>query len=133
MSSHATTKWLVERKHRHIADMGRTLLLTAHFPYNLWAEALCTTVYLINWLPTPVLRWSSPYHKLFGKHPDYSLLRTFGSICYPFLGDYASNKLQPRSLQCVFVGYSDHDRDYRCLHPPTGRLYTSRHVVFHED
>ncbi|KAI5330217.1 hypothetical protein L3X38_029615 [Prunus dulcis] len=35
---------LAERKHRHIADMGRTLLLTAQFPHNLWAEAFCTEV-----------------------------------------------------------------------------------------
>lgn len=44
-----------------------------------------------------------------------------------------SNKLQPCSLQCVFVGCSDKHRGYRCLHPPTGRLYISRHVIFHED
>ncbi|CAL8992400.1 unnamed protein product [Prunus brigantina] len=129
---------LAERKHRHIADMGRTLLLTAQFPHNLWAEAFCTTVYLINRLPTPVLQWVSPYHKfaetkLFGHPPDYSLLHIFGSTCYPFLGDYVSNKLQPRSLKCVFVGYSDRHRGCRCFHPPTGRLYTSRHVIFNED
>lgn len=68
---------LAERKHRHIADIGRTLLLTAQVPLNLWPEALCIAVYLINHLPTSVIQWVSPFFKLYGKHPDYSLLRTF--------------------------------------------------------
>jgi transposase InsO family protein len=124
---------LAERKHRHIADMGRTLLHTAHMPHNLWVEAFCTAISLINRLPTPILQGTSPYKLLFGVSPDYTFLRVFGCICYPYLGDYVTNKLQPRSLQCVFVGYSDRHHGYRCLHPPTGRLYVSRHVIFHED
>lgn len=124
---------LAERKHRHIADMGRTLLHTAHMPHNLWVEAFCSTVSLINRLPTPILQGTSPYKLLFGVSLDYTFLRVFGCICYPYLGDYVTNKLKPRSLQCVFVGYSDRHHGYRCLHPPTGRLYVSRHVIFHED
>ncbi|CAL9000175.1 unnamed protein product [Prunus brigantina] len=123
---------LAERKHRHIADMGRTLLLTAHLPLTFWVEAFCTAVYLINRLPTPLLQWDTPFRRLFRKDPDYSFIRTFGCTCFPYLGAYVSNKLQPRSLACVFLGYSATHRGYRCYHPPTGRVYTSRHVVFHE-
>ncbi|PRQ55232.1 putative RNA-directed DNA polymerase [Rosa chinensis] len=43
---------LAERKHRHIATMTRTLLLTSGVPQNLWVEATLTSVYLINLLPT---------------------------------------------------------------------------------
>jgi transposase InsO family protein len=89
---------LAERKHRHIADMGRTLLHTAHMPYNLWVEAFCTIVSLINRLPTPILQGTSPYKLLFGVSPDYTFLCVFRCICYPYLGDYVTNKLQPRSL-----------------------------------
>jgi len=124
---------LTKRKHCHIADMGRTLLHTAHMPHNLWVEAFCTAVSLINRLPTPILQGTSPYKLLFGVSPDYTFLRVFGCICYPYLGDYVTNKLQPRSLQCVFVGYNDRNHGYRCFHPPTGRLYVSRHVIFHGD
>lgn len=56
-----------------------------------------------------------------------------GYACFPYLGDYVSKKLQPCSLACIFVGFSEHYRGYRCLHLLTNRLYTSRHVVFHED
>lgn len=32
----------------------------------------------------------------------------------------------------MFLGYSDKHKGYRCLYPPTGRVYISRHVIFDE-
>uniref|UniRef100_A0A2N9F121 Reverse transcriptase Ty1/copia-type domain-containing protein n=1 Tax=Fagus sylvatica TaxID=28930 RepID=A0A2N9F121_FAGSY len=52
--------------------------------------------------------------------------------CFPYLGDYRSNKLEPKSLPCVFIGYSTKHKGYKCFYPPTGRIYISRHVVFDE-
>lgn len=83
--------------------MGRTLLLTAHLPHSFWVEAFCTTVYLINRLPTSLLKWETPFRRLFHTDSDYSLICTFGCTCYPYLGAYVSKKLQLRSLACVFV------------------------------
>lgn len=34
---------------------------------------------------------------------------------------------------CVFLGYSEQHKGYRCLYPPTGRVYLSRHVLFDEN
>ena len=48
------------------------------------------------------------------------------------LRPYAQNKLDPRSLTCVFLGYSEKHKAYRCLFPHTGRVYISRHVIFDE-
>ncbi|CAL2265123.1 unnamed protein product [Prunus armeniaca] len=124
---------LAERKHRHIATMTRILLNTSHMPLNLWVEAALTSVHLINLLPTPILNWSTPYSILFSKPPTYSHLRVFGCSCFPFLGPYVNHKLLSRSLECVFIGYSLHHKGYRCLDPSTGRVYTSRHVIFNED
>ncbi|CAL8129782.1 unnamed protein product [Prunus armeniaca] len=81
--------------------MGRTLLCIAHLPHSFWVEAFCTAVYLINRHPTPLLKWETPYRWLFRTDPDYSLIRTFGCTCYPYLGAYVSNKLQPCSLACL--------------------------------
>ena len=67
-----------------------------------------------------------------GKHPDYGTFRILGSRCFPYLGDYRQHKLEPKSLPCVFLGYSSKHRGYKCLYPPTGRIYISRHVVFDE-
>jgi len=45
---------------------------------------------------------------------------------------YNSHKLQYRSLQCVFLGYSFQNKGYLCLDPLIGRVYVTPHVVFDE-
>jgi hypothetical protein len=122
----------IERKHRHIVETGLSLLSHAHMPLRYWDDAFQTACYLINRLPTQNLQHKSPFEKLFQSPPDYLFLKTFGCACWPNLRPYNSHKLQPRSLQCVFLGYSLLHHDYKCLHIPTGRLYISRDVIFLE-
>ncbi|KFK44388.1 hypothetical protein AALP_AA1G251100, partial [Arabis alpina] len=123
---------LSERKHRHIVEMGLTLLSTASVPKKYWSFAFATAVYLINRLPTPVLHMQSPFQKLFGTDPNYDKLRVFGSACYPWLRPYNRHKLEDKAAQCAFMGYSPTQSAYYCLHIPTGRMYVSRHVQFDE-
>lgn len=122
----------VERKHRHIVETGLTMLINAHMPLRYWVESFTTATYLINQLPTPVLDMDTPFCKLFGKSPDYSILKIFECRCFPYLRNYVSQKLQPRSLPCMFIGYSPLHKGYRCLHPSTQRVYISRLIVFDE-
>ncbi|GKU93013.1 hypothetical protein SLEP1_g6653 [Rubroshorea leprosula] len=122
-----------ERKHKHIVETGLTMLLHANMPPRYWVEGFSTAVFLINRMPTPILKNKSPYFILYGKVPNYSMIKVFGCRCFPYLKDYAANKLQPRSLPCVFIGYSPIHKGYKCLHPPTQRVYISRHVVFDEN
>ena len=96
-------------------------------------EAFYTANFLINLLPSSVLEDKrSPFEVLHDKAPDYSALRTFGCSCYMMLRDYAATKFDPRSLRCVFLGYNDKYKGYRCIYPPTGRVYISRHIIFDE-
>jgi len=46
---------VAERKNHHLLDMVRTLLLESSVPPRFWCEALSTSVYLINPLPSPTL------------------------------------------------------------------------------
>ena len=119
---------MAERKHHSITELGLTTLFHG-VPKRYWVEAFS---WLINRLPTRVLDMKSPYEKLFGRILDYGSLQIFGSRCFPYLRDYAKTKFDPQSLPCVFLGYSDQYKGYRCLYPLTGRVYNSRHVVFDE-
>lgn len=125
---------LAERKHRHITELGLSMLFDGKVPQKHWVEAFFTASFLGNLLPSSSLSDNrNPYEALFNKKPEYSALRIFGSACYPSLRPYASNKLDPRSLQCVFLGYNEKYKGYRCLHQPTGRVYINRHVIFDEE
>lgn len=123
---------LAERKHRYIADMTRTLLATSNLPLNFWVEATFTSIYLIDILPTPLLKWRSPFSIIFQCFPSYAHLRTFGCSCFPHLRAYVSNKLMSCSLKCMFLGYNLQHKGYRCLDPTSSKVYISRHIVFNE-
>lgn len=124
---------LAERKHRHITELGLSMMFESKMPQKYWVEAFFTSNFLRNLLPSSVLTNNiSPYEALYGHKPNYTAMRTFGCACYPTLRDYAAHKFDPRSLKCVFMGYNERYKGYRCLFPSTGRIYISRHVVFDE-
>ncbi|WZZ66822.1 hypothetical protein YC2023_078192 [Brassica napus] len=124
---------LSERRHRHIVETGLALLHQAKIPNTFWSYAFSTAVYLINCMPTPVISLNSPYHLLFKTEPNYLKLKIFGCLCFPWLRPYRSHKLETRSTQCVFLGYSLTQSAYLCFDPTSKRLYVSRHVRFVEN
>jgi hypothetical protein len=99
---------------------------------KFWDEAFLTAIFLINWLPSKVIGNETPFAQLLGQDPDYTSLRTFGCACWPNLRPYNSRKLQYRSKQCVFLGYSNFHKGFKCLDPIEGWIYISRDVVFDE-
>jgi len=101
-------------------------------PASYWAEALATATYLLNILPTKMLQFATPHFALHGSLPSYDHLRVFGCKCYPNLSATTAHKLAPRSVLCVFLGYSAHHKGYRCLDLDSNRVLISRHVVFNE-
>ncbi|PKU81159.1 Retrovirus-related Pol polyprotein from transposon TNT 1-94 [Dendrobium catenatum] len=123
---------LSERKHRHIIETARTLLITASMPNVYWPEAVTTSVYLINRLPSSTIANSTPIELMYNRKPVYRELKVFGCKCYPLSPPQIRNKLMPTAQPCVFLGYSDVFKGYRCLNLNTNKITVSRHVMFHE-
>ena len=121
-----------ERMLRSLNNITRSLLFQASLPASYWVEALHTATHLINRHPTKTLHHHTPFFALYGAHPSYSHLRVFGCRCYPNLSATAPHKLAPRSTACVFLGYPQHHKGYRCLDLQSNRIIISRHVVFDE-
>ena len=122
---------VVERKHRHIVDLGLTLVHHASLPLQFQDYAFTTIVYLINRLPTTSLKFVVPFVTLFNKESDYHFLRTFRCACFPLLRPYHTHKLNFRSQECLFLGYSLSHKGYKCL-SSFGRIYISKDVLFNE-
>lgn len=121
---------MAERKHRHIVETGLSLLTHASIPNTYWSYSFAAAVYLINHLVTPNLANHSSYQLLFNIEPNYTKLRSFGCLCYPWIRPYGNKKFSPKSTPCVFMGYSFTQSAYLCLEVSTSHVYVSRHVDF---
>ena len=88
---------VAKRNHRHIIEMGMTLLFQSKLLMKYWVDAFLTFVFIINRLPSNKLKMESPFLKLFGTNPNYENLRSFGCRCYPYLRNYGKNKFSKRT------------------------------------
>jgi len=123
---------VAERKHRHIVEIIRSLLLSAFVPSEFWGETVITAVSLINTITSSHSSGLSSFEKLYGYVPDYSSFRVFDCTCFVLCPHVERSKLSSRSVICVFLGYGEGKKGYRCFNPITQKLYVSRHVVFLE-
>jgi hypothetical protein len=117
---------LAERKHRYILETAITLLQTAHLPPKFWFRACATSIYLINRMPCQILQLKSPYFLLYGSPLVITHLWIFGCACFPLLKPYNTNKLQPKTSTCIFLGYAGQYKGYFCFFIQTNRFFVTR-------
>ncbi|XP_059315208.1 retrovirus-related Pol polyprotein from transposon RE1 isoform X2 [Lycium ferocissimum] len=123
---------IAERKHRTILDMARALRFQASIPLRFWGECVVTAVYLLNRLPSKILKFKSPFELLYNHPPSLEHLRVFGCLSYaacPKLVD----KLSPRAIPVVFLGYLSNQKGYLLYDLHSKQFFINRHVVFQEN
>ena len=59
-----------ERKNMIIMEMARCLVFEKEMPKILWAEAVNTTIFMLNRLPTKVLKGKTPFEAWYGLKPS---------------------------------------------------------------
>ena len=129
---------VAERKNGHLLDITRALLFHKNVPKHYWGEAVLTAAHLINRLLTRVLEFQSPVALLTKFFPNFNasnnlVPRIFGSVAFVHVHSQNRGKLDPRAIQCIFIGYSSTQKGYKCFHPPTRKFYVSANVTFVEN
>ena len=103
-------------------------------PRKYWGEAVKSAAYLINCTPSSVLNFQTPLQKLQNLIPSPPLNnlepRVFGCSAYVH---QTPGKLDPRAIRCIFVGYAECKKGYRCYDPHVKNMYVTRDVQFHEN
>lgn len=124
---------VVERKHRHLLETARALRFEANLPKRFWGECVLTAAYIINRLPSKVLKNKTPYELIWDEKPDYGILRIFGCLVFFKNNNTKGDKFEERGKSGVFLGYPPGTKGYKILDLKTRKIVVSRDVHFHEE
>ncbi|CAL8990723.1 unnamed protein product [Prunus brigantina] len=124
---------VAERKNRTVIEMAKSMLHEKSLPYEFWAEAVHTTVYLLNRCPSKSLKKMTPFEAYTGRKPGIAHLKVFGCLCHVLIPFVLRHKLEENSHKCIFVGYGLCEKGYRLYDPKTRKIILSRDVYFDEE
>ncbi|GJT43910.1 putative RNA-directed DNA polymerase [Tanacetum coccineum] len=103
---------IVERKHRYLLNVARSLLFQSGIPLNMWTECVLTAAYLINRLSSSIPNGKSPFELVYGFKPKISHLRSFGCLCFSYVLNN-SDKFSAKSEKCILIGFSTTKKAYK--------------------
>jgi hypothetical protein len=107
--------------------------LNAGLAKIFWTDAVSMACYLINRSPRVTLDGKVAEEVWTGNEVDYSGFRVFGCPAYVHIPSEERLKLDPKSRQCVFLGYGKRVKGYKFWDPTANKVVISRDMVFDEN
>src|ERR1044072_5238622 len=120
---------VVERKNRTIQESARVMLHAKNLPYHFWAEAMNTACYILNRVTIRSGTNSTLYEIWKGRKPTVKYFHVFGSKCYILADREQRRKMDPKSEEGIFLGYSAISRAYRVYNLRSKVMMESINVV----
>lgn len=124
---------MAERMNRTLVEKARCMLLDGKLSIKFWAEAINTAAYIVNRSPSRVISNKTPEEMWSGVRPELSHFRVFGCKAMMHVPKEKRKKFDPKSIQCIMVGYSETSKAYRLFDSAAMKTIISRDVVFLED
>ncbi|TLX70056.1 DDE-type integrase/transposase/recombinase [Labilibacter sediminis] len=118
-----------ERRNRTLLDMVRSMMSRATLPIYFWGYALETAAHILNLVPTKKVA-KTPHEMWTGKPPSLGHIKVWG--CEAFVRRDASDKLEPRSERCHFIGYPQNSFGYLFYKSSEDKVFVARRGVFLE-
>ncbi|CAI7903005.1 unnamed protein product [Closterium sp. NIES-54] len=119
---------IAERRIGLVMEVARTSRIHAAAPHFMWSFAVLYAAHLLNLLPHVSLSETSPTLRWMGKVGDASVFRVWGSRA--FVHDSSTDKLSPRAIPCVFLGFPPDAPGLQFYHPTSRRVLPSQDVTF---
>ncbi|CAI7826930.1 unnamed protein product, partial [Closterium sp. NIES-54] len=121
---------IAERRIGMVMGVARTSMIHAAAPHFLWPFVVQYAAHQLNLQPRVSLPETSPTLLWTGKVGDASAFRVWGSRA--FVRDLSADKLSPRAVPCVFLGFPPDAPGWQFYHPTSRRVLSSQDVTFDE-
>ncbi|CAI7882459.1 unnamed protein product [Closterium sp. NIES-53] len=121
---------IAERRIGMVMDVARTSMIHAAAPHFLWPFAVQYAAHQLNLQPRVSLPETSPTLRWTGTVGDASVFRVWGSRA--FVRDLSADKLSPRAVPCVFLGFPPDAPGWQFYHPTSRRVLSSQDITFDE-
>ncbi|CAI7895877.1 unnamed protein product [Closterium sp. NIES-53] len=121
---------IAERRIGMVMDVARTSMIHAAAPHFLWPFAVQYAVHQLNLQPRVSVPETSPTLRWTGKVGNASAFWVWGSRA--FVRDLSADKLSPRAVPCVFLGFPPDAPGWQFYHPTSRCVLSSQDVTFDE-
>ncbi|KAJ9561989.1 hypothetical protein OSB04_007149 [Centaurea solstitialis] len=121
---------VVERRNRTLVEAARTMLAYSKLPMFLWAEAVDTACYTQNRSIVNNRFGKTPYELINNQVPNIAHFRVFGCRCFVMNDREDRHKLQEKSDEAIFIGYSKNSIAFRVYNKRTKMVIESMNVKF---
>lgn len=119
-----------ERDMRTVVEAARSMLKGKGLSKELWAEAVNTTVYVLNRTSKSRVDSQTPYETFHKRSFNVLSLRgVFGEYVYVHIPKEKRLKWDIKGEQAIFVGYDD-SKGYRVYYEDKREVHTKRDIVF---
>nr|GEX20041.1 hypothetical protein [Tanacetum cinerariifolium] len=137
--SHRTSPYMpqhngvTDRRNITLLDMVRSMMSQTTLPKSFWDYALETVVRILNMVPTKKFE-KTPYEVWHGQAPKLSYLKVWGCEALVKRDTLTKpDKLKPRSIKCIFVGYPKETMGYSFYYAPENKVLIARNAKFLEN
>ena len=112
-------------------DCARTLMMEKNVSLKYWREVVSTSIYTLNHVQVKKGTHATPFELWYGYSPNVKYFKVFGRKCY-ILKDFRNGKIDAKSEEGIFLGYSTRNKAYKCLNTNTNKVVESANVKFDE-
>ncbi|GKD08219.1 retrotransposon protein, putative, ty1-copia subclass, partial [Tanacetum coccineum] len=122
-----------ERRNRTLLDMVQSTMSQTTLLKSFWDYALETAARILNMVPTKKVE-KTPYEVWHGQAPKLSYLKVWGCEALVKRDTLTKpDKLEPRSIKCIFIGYPKKTMGYSFYYPPENKVLVAWNAEFLEN